>query len=57
MKGDIVTECHVVKFQEPEEDSPETLAGHGAAVRFSSLGLLAPLHALLLTLQLVVKPD
>lgn len=43
--------------QEPEEDSPETLAGHGAAVRFSSLGLLAPLHALLLTLQLVVKPD
>eukprot|EP00434_Breviolum_minutum_P031555 symbB.v1.2.027900.t1/scaffold2896.1/size67727/2 len=38
---------------EPEEDSPETLAGHGAAVRFSSLGLLAPLHALLLTLARV----
>ena len=53
----VTLECHVVKFQEPEEDSPETLAGHGAAVRFSSLGLLAPLHALLLTLQLVVKPD
>jgi hypothetical protein len=28
------------------------LAGHGPAVRFSTLGLLAPVHALLLTLQL-----
>ena len=38
--------------QEPEDDSEETLAGHGLAVRFSTLGLLAPVHALLLTLQL-----
>ena len=38
--------------KEPEDDSEETLAGHGAAVRFSTLGLLAPVHAVLLTLQL-----
>lgn len=38
---------------EPEDDSEETLAGHGPAVRFSTLGLLAPVHALLLTLARV----
>eukprot|EP00913_Durusdinium_trenchii_P003777 g3498.t1 len=36
-----------VVAEEPKDDA-ETLAGHGIAVRFSGLGLLAPLHALML---------
>ena len=51
-----VLQCHYSygpsAAQEPEDDSKETLAGQGLAVRFSTLGLLAPVHALLLTLQL-----
>lgn len=42
---------HMFPRQEPKDDA-ETLAGHGIAVRFSGLGLLAPLHALMLMVPL-----